>query len=31
MTTKQILKCQDAMIRLRLKWLNEQIRLNRRK
>ena len=31
MTAKQIRKCQDEMIRLRLKWLDEQIRLNRRK
>lgn len=31
MTSKQIRKSQDEMIRLRLKWLDEQIRLKRRK
>ena len=31
MTAKQIRKCQDEMIRLRLKWLDEQIRNNRKK
>ena len=31
MNAKQIRKSQDEMIRLRLKWLDEQIRKNRHK